>query len=138
MLIESPRRQVAALPLRKKGRTVEILLISSRETKRWVIPKGWPMQGRTDDQAAQQEAFEEAGVQGRIGTTPIGSFAYNKRKKSGKLQPCDVTVYAMTVEKLLRNWPEKAERKRRWFKAIEASELVHEEGLRAIILATLT
>jgi 8-oxo-dGTP pyrophosphatase MutT (NUDIX family) len=134
----APKKQIAALPLRKKGKVVEILLISSRETKRWIIPKGWPMQGRTDDQAAQQEAFEEAGVEGRMGTTPIGSFAYTKRKKSGKLQPCDVTVYALTVEKLLRQWPEKAERKRRWFKAKEAAELVTEEGLRAIILATLT
>jgi 8-oxo-dGTP pyrophosphatase MutT (NUDIX family) len=138
MLNDSPRLQIAALPLRKQGRNIEILLISSRETKRWIIPKGWPMLGLEDYQAAELEAFEEAGVRGKMGEEPIGLFSYNKRKKSGRLLPCSVTVYALNVEKLLRDWPEKHERKRKWFLAREAADLVDEEGLKAVIEATLT
>jgi len=138
MLNDSPRHQIAALPLRKKGKDIEILLISSRETKRWIIPKGWPMDGLADHQAAEREAFEEAGVEGKMGKIPIGFFAYDKRKKSGRLQPCDVTVYTLNVSKLCRDWPEKSERKRRWFSAEQAASLVTDEGLSAVILATLT
>ena len=79
METESHHHQVAALPYRKRRGRMEILLITSRESKRWVIPKGWPMEGRTDYNAAKQEAFEEAGVKGRIGKMQLGHYIYTKR-----------------------------------------------------------
>jgi 8-oxo-dGTP pyrophosphatase MutT (NUDIX family) len=133
-----PHKQIAALPYRKAKRGVEVLLITSRETKRWVIPKGWPMDGKQDHEAAAQEAFEEAGIQGRINEKSIGGYAYQKKKKSGALVDCVVMVYPLEVAKLLRNWPEKNERKRKWFKPEKAASLVNEDGLKAVIEASFT
>ena len=130
---ESFGRQIAALPMRRRKGHVEILLITSRETKRWLIPKGWPMDGIADHKAAKIEAFEEAGIDGRIGKTPIGFFEYEKRGHMGDGRPLLVTVYALQVSELKRNWPEKSERQRKWFSAAMAAELVKEEGLRGII-----
>jgi 8-oxo-dGTP pyrophosphatase MutT (NUDIX family) len=135
---EGPRKQIAALPYRKRGTKIEILLITSRETKRWVIPKGWPMKGKEDHQAAAQEAFEEAGIEGHINEKSIGAYNYQKKKKSGNLVDCVVMVYPLEVSKLLRNWPEKSERKRQWFESKLAMGLVKEEGLKAVIEASLT
>ena len=136
--MKKPReKQVAALPYRKHGAGIEVLLITSRETKRWVIPKGWPMLHLADFNAARQEAFEEAGIEGEMGHKSIGSYFYDKRKKAGRVQPVQVTVYAMEVTRLLDAWPEKKQRKRRWYAAHEAAELVAEEGLKAIIEAAL-
>lgn len=131
-------KQIAALPYRKAKHGIEVLLITSRETKRWVIAKGWPMDGKLDHEAAAQEAFEEAGIKGHINEKSIGGYAYQKKKKSGVMLDCVVMVYPMEVVKLLRNWPEKSQRKRKWFKAHKAATLVKEEGLKAVILATLT
>ena len=130
------QKQIGALPYRKRGRAIEVLLITSRETKRWVIPKGWPMQGKQDWDAAAIEAFEEAGLDGEIGNKSIGTYHYVKRKKFGDID-CEVTVYPMEVTNLLRDWPEKQERRRKWFKARDAAKKVDEEGLRAIIQASL-
>jgi 8-oxo-dGTP pyrophosphatase MutT (NUDIX family) len=135
---EGPRKQIAALPYRKRGTKIEILLITSRETKRWVIPKGWPMKGKEDYEAAAQEAFEEAGIEGHINEKSIGAYNYQKKKKSGNLVDCVVMVYPLEVSKLLRNWPEKTERKRQWFESKLAMALVKEEGLKAVIEASLT
>jgi 8-oxo-dGTP pyrophosphatase MutT (NUDIX family) len=135
---EGPRKQIAALPYRKRGSKIEVLLITSRETKRWVIPKGWPMQGKEDHQAAAQEAFEEAGIVGHINEKSIGAYNYQKKKKSGLLVDCVVMVYPLEVKKLLRTWPEKAERQRKWFASKQAVTLVNEDGLKAVIEATLT
>jgi 8-oxo-dGTP pyrophosphatase MutT (NUDIX family) len=131
-------RQIGAVPYRKVGGGFEVLLITSRETRRWVIPKGWPMPHLADYNAARQEALEEAGIEGKMGRKSIGSYYYVKRKKSGKLLPVTVVVYAMEVTLLLDEWPEKNERKRHWFAAKEAVGLVQEEGLRAVIEATFT
>lgn len=134
MDIESPSRQIAALPWRKRRGRVEILLITSRETKRWVIPKGWPMPGRTDHTAARQEAFEEAGIEGRISKTSIGTFAYEKRLENGDGTYCRVDVFPLKVQNLKRNWPEKAERTRAWFSVEEAAYLVRDADLEMVIL----
>jgi 8-oxo-dGTP pyrophosphatase MutT (NUDIX family) len=125
--------QIAALPLRKRKGKKEILLITSRETKRWVIPKGWPMDGITDHQAAKIEAFEEAGVEGRISKVPLGHFEYHKRLKSGSTKHVRVMVYALSVTTLKRNWPEKEQRTRKWFNLDDAVFLVKEEGLKLVI-----
>ena len=87
-------KQVAALAYRKHGKGVDVLLITSRETKRWVIPKGWPMKGKKDWDAAATEAFEEAGIEGTIGHKSIGTYHYVKRKLSGDLD-CKVIVYPL-------------------------------------------
>ena len=133
---KSRLKQVAALAYRKHGRGVDVLLITSRETKRWIIPKGWPMKGKKDWNAAAREAFEEAGVEGKMGKKSIGIYHYVKRKLSGDLD-CKVIVYPLEVKNELKVWPEKAERKRRWFSAEAAAAVVTDDGLDAIIIATL-
>jgi len=134
---KKPEKQVAALPYRKHGKGVDVLLVSSRETKRWIIPKGWPMKGKKDWSAAALEAFEEAGVEGKVGKKSIGRYIYDKRKKSGALVPTEVTVYPLEVKIILGDWPEMHERQRYWVSADRAAELINEEGLKAIIQATL-
>jgi len=136
-MAKSGTKQVAALPYRNHGEGMEVLLITSRETRRWVIPKGWPMPKRSDSSAAEREAFEEAGIEGKMGRKSIGSYVYDKRKKSGRTLKVQVTVYAMEVSRLLDEWPEKGERERRWFGVTEAADLVQEDGLQAIIEAAL-
>lgn len=136
-MTKKPDKQVGALPYRKHGQGIEILLVSSRETRRWIIPKGWPMKGKKDWNAAAIEAFEEAGVEGKVGKKSIGTYRYDKRKKSGALVPTEVIVYPLDVKLILGDWPEKNERRRKWLPASEAAELVNEEGLKAIIEATL-
>ncbi len=137
MTAEQPAKQIAALPMRKRRGKVEVLLITSRETKRWVIPKGWPMDGLTDYDAARQEAFEEAGVQGHIGKKSIGYFDYVKRLKNGTEKQCRVEVYALKVFNMKRRWPEKLERTREWYSVEEAAERVVEAGLKILILGHL-
>ncbi len=127
--------QIAALPYRRQKKGIEVLLITSRETKRWVIPKGWPMEGKTDYEAAKTEAFEEAGIDGRIDHTPLGHFDYQKRLKSGDTKFVRVQVYGLHVSELKRNWPEKHQRKRKWFSPANAAQLVAEAQLKEIISA---
>ena len=112
---------------------LEVLLITSRDTGRFVIPKGWPMKGISDAKAAAREAFEEAGVEGKIGKKPVGHYRYNKIFGPGFALPCIVDVYAMQFDKALKRWPEKSERKRSWMTLHEAAQSVHETELRDII-----
>lgn len=126
------RKQVAALCWRMKRGKREVLLITSRETKRWVIPKGWPMAGLKDFNAAKTEAFEEAGVRGRITRKPLGRFAYDKLLENDSLR-VTVTVYGLAVAQLLKKWPEAKQRKREWYGLEDAAQLVGEEGLKDII-----
>ena len=133
---KSRLKQVAALAYRKHGKGVDVLLITSRETKRWIIPKGWPMKGKKDWNAAAREAFEEAGVEGKMGKKSIGVYHYVKRDGLRSFD-VEVTVYPLEVKSELRIWPEKAERKRRWFSAEAAAAVVTDDGLDAIIIATL-
>jgi len=127
--------QVAALPWRKARGGLEILLITSRETRRWVIPKGWPIRNLVDSNAAKREAFEEAGVEGAVRRRPIGRYTYDKREADGSRRACIVTVYALGVVWEHSRWPERRERTRMWFKADVAANKVREPRLRAIIRA---
>jgi 8-oxo-dGTP pyrophosphatase MutT (NUDIX family) len=129
-------QQIAALCWRQKKGQREILLITSRETKRWVIPKGWPMDHLVDFNAAKTEAYEEAGVLGHIKRKPIGSYIYDKIEED-VAQRVTVNVYALEVSEILNSWPEKRERRRAWFSIEEAAGCVDEAGLKKIIL-TLT
>lgn len=127
-------RQVGALCWRKRRGKIEVLLVTSRESKRWVIPKGWPMPGLKDYNAARREAFEEAGVAGRMKRMPLGSFVYNKRRPDGML-PVSVAVFALAVTREYRSWLEKKSRARVWLAPSEAARLVDEARLRRLILA---
>jgi 8-oxo-dGTP pyrophosphatase MutT (NUDIX family) len=129
---KEPRHQYAALPYRRNG-TVEILLVSSRGTRRWVLPKGWPMKGRQPHAAAKQEALEEAGVVGKIAKESVGDYQYLKRLKNGAAVLCTVTVFPMRVERQRKNWLEKDQRTTRWFSLPEAAEAVQEPELRDVI-----
>lgn len=132
------RRQVAALPFRRNSDgTFEILLVTSRESRRWVIPKGWPMKGRKPYDAAAREAYEEAGLVGLIGKRPLGFYLYEKRLKNRDAVLCQVKVFPLEVRKQLKHWPEQHEREGRWFTPSEAAEAVAEAGLSGIIRAAL-
>ena len=127
------RRQVAALPWRATSGSLEILLVSSRETRRWVIPKGWPMKGKADHQAAAQEAYEEAGLDGRIVEQPVGDYPYLKRLKSGAARAVTVDVFPLEVTGEHATWPEKGQRTLQWMSPVEAALAVQEPELRDLI-----
>ena len=128
------RVQYAALPYRQRGDgSLEVMLVTSRETRRWVIPKGWPMKGRKPHASAAREALEEAGLVGRVGKTPIGTYHYDKRLKGGDAVPCSVDVFPLEVKSQRKRWPEQKERSVRWFAPGEAAEAVQESELRDII-----
>lgn len=129
------RRQYAALPFRPGRDGVEVLLITSRETRRWVIPKGWPMKDKTPPEAAGIEAHEEAGLDGDVAAQPVGTYRYAKRLKTGQDRDVEVVVFPMRVLALLDDWPEKEERRRQWFDPAVAAALVDEAELKALILA---
>lgn len=109
------------------------MLITSRETKRWVIAKGHKMVGLNDNLAAAQEAYEEAGVQGDIATQPVGQFSYDKRLKDGRAVPCVVDVYPLEVLIQLGSWPELEQRKRQWMTRDDAAACVDEPDLAQLI-----
>lgn len=126
------RVQYAALPFRSSPEP-EVLLVSSRETKRWVIPKGWPMKGRKPHAAAAQEALEEAGLLGKIEKKPVGSYHYVKNMRNGAAILCRVDVFPMQVERQRKSWPERDQRVTRWFSLAQAAEVVREPELADII-----
>jgi 8-oxo-dGTP pyrophosphatase MutT (NUDIX family) len=127
------RRQCAALPIFGQGAGLRVVLITSRETRRWVIPKGWVERGEAPYRSAAREAFEEAGLAGDTETTALGSYAYNKRLARGGLLRCEVLVYRFRVARLLRDWPERAERERRLFTPAAAAALVMEPDLARLL-----
>jgi 8-oxo-dGTP pyrophosphatase MutT (NUDIX family) len=128
-----PWTQYGALPYRHAPR-LEILLVTSRETGRWVIPKGWPIRSMSRRKLAALEALEEAGVEGRVAREPLGEFDYVKLLKSGESLPCRVTVFALEVVAQRDAWRERAQRSTQWFDGEAAAEAVQEPGLRQIIL----
>ncbi len=135
-VLKSPQglQQVAALPMRETERGLEICLVTTRETGRWTLPKGWPMKGRKDFDAARIEAEQEAGVVGRPSKTPIGTFHYWKRREN-QFDLVDVAVYPLKVTKVLARWKEYGEREVRWTTPLEASGLVNEPQLAEILRA---
>lgn len=128
------RHQVAALPWRRGEDGLQILLITSRETRRWVTPKGGRMAGKSDAEAAAQEALEEAGAEGRIDEAPFGAFRYQKMLKRRAPRWCTVAVYPLEVEILHDEFKERAERIRQWMSADQAALSVDEPDLRMLIL----
>ncbi len=134
MLKRPSRSQVAALCYRGHGDDKEVLLVTSRGTGRWILPKGWPMEGKNDADAAAQEAWEEAGVKkGQLDRAPIGEYSYAKELDDGELAHCSATVFPLKVEKLKSDFPEADERTRTWVSPDEAAEMVQEKGLRKLL-----
>jgi 8-oxo-dGTP pyrophosphatase MutT (NUDIX family) len=126
--------QYAALPYRAKGKSqVEIMLVTSRGTRRWIIPKGWPKRGMPPYDTAAREAFEEAGVIGKVSKRPIGSYPYDKILGEGNKTSCRVQVFALRVARQHKRWPEKRERQVRWYPPAEAARFVRDPHLRRII-----
>lgn len=126
--------QIAALPLRRDGSgTFWVLMVTSRETGRWVLPKGWRIDGRKPWEVAEIEALQEAGAVGRIGRTALGHYDYDKRLADGSIVRCRVEVFPMLVDSLRRNWKERHERRRRWFKLRKAARRVDEPDLAALL-----
>jgi 8-oxo-dGTP pyrophosphatase MutT (NUDIX family) len=128
-----PTKQVGTIPVRRTSDgSLEILLVTSRRTGRWIIPKGWPSKRLEDPDAAAREAVEEAGVIGRISKQPIGSFEYSKSASQGSRR-LSVDVYLLYVETVLQLWPEQRERSRSWFRPDLAATKVHEPELANLI-----
>ncbi|MGK9230817.1 NUDIX hydrolase [Inquilinus limosus] len=128
------RVQHGALPYRVgPDGGIEILLVTSRETRRWIIPKGWPIKGLKPSKSAAREAYEEAGVRGAVGPKPIGGFVYDKWLEEGVSVPCEVSVFPLKVERQHRTWPERHERETRWCGPEEALDLLDDAGLRDLV-----
>jgi 8-oxo-dGTP pyrophosphatase MutT (NUDIX family) len=128
------RVQYAALPYRRnRAARTEVLLVTSRETGRWIIPKGWPIKRKAPHVAAAREAREEAGVVGKISRRPIGWFSYEKRLKSGRMIVCKVHVFALKVKRQEESWPEKGQRDVQWMSRTKAAKTVGDPTLADII-----
>ena len=129
------RVQYGALPYRlDDDASVEVLLVTSRETKRWIIPKGWPIKGLKPSKAAAREAYEEAGVRGRIAGRAFGHYVYEKRLEDRVTTvPCQVEVFPLLVKRQSKDWPESEQRTARWFPVAEAVALVDNDQLHNLI-----
>ena len=135
-MLQRPKHlQVAALCHRGEGDERQFLLITSRGTGRWIIPKGWPIRGMKSNEAALREAWEEAGVRrGDVGTRPVGTFTYQKQQDTGWAIPVETLVYSVAVTEMADTFPEEAERTRKWVTATQAADMVDEDELQLIFL----
>jgi len=119
--------QSAVIPYRHSLNFSEILMITSRKKKRWVIPKGVIEPELSPPDSAAKEALEEAGVEGLVSNSPIGHYQYDKWGST-----CSVQVYVMHVEKVLDDWLE-SYRDREWVSLEIAIERVTEQQLKDIL-----
>ncbi|GGD92647.1 hypothetical protein GCM10011390_09230 [Aureimonas endophytica] len=127
-------KQYGALPYRiGQDGEIEVLLVTTRGTGRWIVPKGWPMRLLPPHKAAAREAFEEAGVIGKPRRKAVGSFDYDKLTDDGSMIRCTVRVFPLKVERLEENWREALQRRRQWFGRSEAADLVEEPELKDIL-----
>lgn len=128
--------QVAALIWRDNDGITEVLLVTSRGTGRWILPKGWIEPGEDRAEAAAREAWEEAGAEGVMASAqPIGQYSYDKFDADGASETIGVSVHAMALTRLADDWPEKGQRDRRWMRCAEAVRQVHEPDLKTVIAA---
>lgn len=133
---DPPAHQVAALVWRPTADGPDVLLVTSRATRRWIIPKGWRVDGLSDVQSAAQEAFEEAGAVTADSDGVLGTYRYDKVLKDGSERPCTVDVFCFRIVRLADHWPEMKQRTRRWYATGTASSLVAEPDL-AVLLSGL-
>ena len=132
-----PRVQYGALPFRVKDGQPLVMLVTTRDTGRWIIPKGWPKRDVKPRKMAAREAYEEAGIVGRIAKRPCGAFRYIKRLASGEAVSCEVQVFPFEVRRELSEWPEKGQRQRLWTPPAEAAQLVREPDLAELLRTVL-
>jgi 8-oxo-dGTP pyrophosphatase MutT (NUDIX family) len=131
-----PERQVAALCWRKEKGRKEVLLITSRDTGRWIVPKGWPIKGLSDAESALREAWEEAGVRAEADhARPAGQFFYDKALEDGSVIPIVAYLYKVRLRDgdLAGQYPEAGQRKRVWVPAKKAAKMVQEPELKKIL-----
>lgn len=112
---------------------LRILLITSRDTGRWVVPRGNPIAGLDPPRSAAREAYEEAGVTGSLGEAAVGAYDYGKRRKNGEIVPARVHLFPLRVLRQSDDWPERHQRTTRWFAPEGAADAVDEPGLKALI-----
>jgi 8-oxo-dGTP pyrophosphatase MutT (NUDIX family) len=130
------RVQLAALPFKIESGDLQVLLVTSRETRRWIIPKGWPIRGLQPRDVAAREALEEAGLVGTIvGKHSIGSYHYTKHLPENHEKLCRVKVFLLSVDHQLEEWPEKEQREWQWVTPEKAAHMVDEGGLAEILRA---
>jgi predicted NUDIX family NTP pyrophosphohydrolase len=131
MAVTSPiLKQAGVIAYRVLDGKVQVLLMTSRDTGRWIIPKG-NINGRsTPSKAAEKEAYEEAGVKGTITSSiPLGIYTYSKKLESGEARAATVEVYLLRIKERLKKWPEKSERKLSWVSTKKAVGLIEEPGV---------
>lgn len=121
-------KQTAVIPYRIRDNQIEVLLITTRKKKRWIVPKGWIEKKLSPHTSARQEAREEAGVTGTVSPHPLGCYRHGSARKGLIVQ-----VFLMRVERELKSWPEKKERQRRWVSLKQARKLIKDKGLRSIL-----
>lgn len=139
-ITEGVLRQAGVIAYRVVEGRVQVLLVTSRETKRWIIPKGNIGAGLTPAEAAKKEAFEEAGVSGEIeGTAPLGTYTYQKLLPCGKERPAAVQVFLLRFVDQAKNWPERRQRQLAWMSTTDAIDIIQEPGvvplLRSVVAA---
>ena len=129
----SARTQFAGLCWRERRGKVQILLITSRRRKRWIVPKGWPMDGKTPAECAATEAWEEAGVVGKASDDCLGVYSYARLRPGEEDIPCLAMVYPVKVKALKKKFPERKDRRRKWVSRKKASKMVTERELAKLI-----
>jgi 8-oxo-dGTP pyrophosphatase MutT (NUDIX family) len=129
------RIQYAALPYRfTPTAALEILLVTTRRSKRWIIPKGWPIKGLRPARSAAREAFEEAGVRGKIGMKSVGLFNYDKLLEEDGIQVnCEVKVFPLLVKRQSETWPEFEQRLVQWVEPAKAVSMIKEPKLKKLV-----
>jgi 8-oxo-dGTP pyrophosphatase MutT (NUDIX family) len=127
------RSQFGALCYRVENGKLQILIVTSRRSRKWIVPKGWPMSGKSPAQAAGVEAWEEAGVIGKANENCIGHYSYTKDAGRYGMLPCVVSIFSIKVKRTAQKYPEKSQRKRRWVSQKKAASLVFEPELAQLI-----
>jgi len=125
-------KQISALCFRMAGGKAEVLLVTSRGSGRWILPKGHPMDGCSPAETAEAEAWEEAGVSGKVFDRSLGSFDYIKDLGEADI-PCRIHVFPLKVKKMVDAFPEEGQRRRKWFSLQKAAAKVEEAELQKIL-----
>ncbi|SHL96253.1 NUDIX hydrolase [Roseibium suaedae] len=134
-----PRLQIAALCYRlvqsegSEKKQAEVLMVTSRGTGRWILPKGWPIMSRKGHKTAEIEAYEEAGVRGKASKKPFATFQSHKGFKGGFAVPTDVLVYLVEVNGETQDYPELGQRKLKWLPVEEAMRIASEPGIMRVL-----
>ncbi len=135
------RQQYGALCFRYRkaaagteGSEIEILIVTTRDSGRWIIPKGWPMKKKKPHEAAAIEASEEAGVSGTVSKHPIGRYTYLKELDDGDVAPCIVDIFQIEVEHAQAQFRETGQRIVDWVSPDEAARRVRELELKSLLV----